>query len=256
MVNKTPSCCPLHQYFSVGGNAMKSLITTIIVMIFLVGCNEGNNKNQRNYIESHPSFFSLRHNDWLSNPWLRQPENLLMLNETLKKVGYHNIISELLSSNPVICQDIYINKLGFDLIDSLVLSYNKRDNSSNYCKEFWARRKAEKNDSVVFLILNDLKYSYKTKMTSGVLQLDADDLQVNDTLRHLLEIEYRSDVLSNELAVSDFTYLKSAGFHQSAYNLLFERYQCQDMNWNRDSLAKTLKHSATPTRAWFEDDTK
>ena len=29
-----------------------------------------------------------------------------------------------------------------------------------------------------------------------------------------------------------------------------------DINWNRDSLVKTLKPSAISIRAWFEDDTK
>ena len=179
-----------------------------------------------------------------------------MLHETFKKVGYNNIISQVLSSNPVICQDIYINKLGYNLVDSLVLSYNKPESSRKYYKEFWERRKAEKNDSAIFLILNEIKYSYKTKMTSGALQLDADDLKVNDTLRHLLEIEYRNDTLTNNLALSDFSYLKSAGFHQSAYNLLFERYRYQHINWNRDSLVKTLKLSDKYLLPWFQDDTK
>ena len=93
-------------------------------------------------------------------------------------------------------------------------------------------------------------------MTSGILQLKADDSKLNDTLKNLLEIEYRYDTLTNELARKDFETLKRLGFHQSAYNLLYERYKYQDITCDRDSLVKTIKQSNKFIYPWFQDDTK
>jgi hypothetical protein len=93
-------------------------------------------------------------------------------------------------------------------------------------------------------------------MASGVLQLQADNSKLNDTLKTLLEIEYRNDTLTADLAMKDFATLKRLGFHQSAYNLLYERHKYQDIKWDRDSLAKTLKQSDKFINPWFQDDTK
>ena len=88
------------------------------------------------------------------------------------------------------------------------------------------------------------------------MQLSADNSKVNDTLRQLLEIEFRYDSLTNKLAIQDFETLKRFGFHQSAYNLLFETYKYQDLQWNTDSLVRTLKQSNKFIYSWFQDDTK
>ncbi len=234
--------------------------TTIYIFIgiflLLASCNNSTNEDRINYIESEPTFFQLRNGDWLTNKWIRKPENLLAIHETFKKVGYNNLIGSILSDNPVIVQDIYINKKGYNLVDSLVLTYKQRDKGSKYYKEFWARRENEKNDSAAFVILSDIQFSYKTKMTSSVLQVQADNSKLNDTLKTLLQIEYRNDTLTTDLALKDFAILRQFGFHQSAYNLLFERYKYQDIRWNRDSLVKTLKPTNTFIFPWFQDDTK
>ena len=43
---------------------------------------------------------------------------------------------------------------------------------------------------------------------------------------------------------------------KSAYNLLYETRKYQDIKWNRDSLAKTLKQTDIFVCPWFQDDTK
>ena len=226
------------------------------LFLLLTSCNNSTTDDRKNYVESEPTFFELRNGDWLPNKWIRKPENLLTIHETFKKVGYNNILGRILSDNPVIVQDIYINKKGYYLIDSLVLTYKKRDEGTKYYKEFWARREKEQNDSAVFVILSDIQYSYKTKMTSGVLQLQADNSKLNDTLKTLLEIEYRNDTSTNELALHDFTMLRQLGFHQSAYNLVFESYKYQDIKWDKEGLVKTLKQTGKFIHPWFKDDTK
>jgi hypothetical protein len=247
----------LRQALLVTSNAMRTTLNILTGLILLLtSCNNSTTEERKNYIESEPTFFKLRNEDWLTNKWIRKPENLLTIHETFKKVGYNNIIGSILSDNPVIVQDIYINKKGYNLIDSLVLTYKERDKGTKYYKEFWARRESEKNDSAVFVILKDIQYSYKTKMTSGVLQLQADNSKLNDTLKTLLEIEYRNNTLTTDLAMKDFTTLRLLGFHQSAYNLLFESYKYQDIKWNKDSLVKTLKQTDKFIYPWFQDDTK
>jgi hypothetical protein len=226
------------------------------LLLLLTSCNNSTTDDRKNYVESEPTFFDLRNEDWLTNKWIRKPENLLTIHETFKKVGYNNIIGSILSDNPVIVHDIYINKKGYNLIDSLVLTYKEQDKGTKYYKEFWARRESEKNDSAVFVILKDIQYSYKTKMTSGVLQLQADNSKLNDTLRTLLEIEYRNDTLTTDLALKDFANLRRLGFHQSAYNLLFESYKYHDIKWNKDSLVNTLKQTDKFIYPWFQDNTK
>lgn len=239
------------------GNAMKTTLNILTgLFLLLTSCKNSTTDDRKIYVESEPTFFELRSGDWLTNKWIRKPENLLTIHETFKKVGYNNILGHLLSDNPVIVQDIYINKKGYHLIDSLVLTYKNRDEGTKYYKEFWARREKEQNDSTVFAILSDIQYSFKAKLSSAVLQLNADNSKLNDTLRQLLEIEFRYDTLTNELALQDFETLKRLGFHQSAYNLLFENYRYQDLKWNRDSLVTTLKQSDKFIYPWFQDDTK
>jgi hypothetical protein len=214
------------------------------------------NEESRSFTESHPSFFELRHGDWTKNKWIRKPENLIMVHETFKKVGYINLIGPYLSDNPLAMQDIYINKKPHHLIDSLLLTYNQPIVKDKYYREFWSRRRAERNDSIVYLILNDIKFSYQTKFASGSLQLDADTNRLNDTLWHLLKIEYRGEAVTPKTARQDFETLRKLGFHQSAYNLLFQIYRYQDIDWDREELAKSLHKADERVDAWFEDDTK
>jgi hypothetical protein len=237
------------------GNVMKSLLYLSIGLFTLTSCDRSTTDDRKSYFESQPTFFQLRHGDWLTNKWIRKPENLLQIHETFKKVGYDVLLARL-SNNPVIFQDIYINKNGRTLIDSLVLTYKHRKEASKYYREFWARREKEQNDSAVFVILSDIQYSARTKMTSGILQMQADNSKVNDTLKSLLQIEYRGDTLTRDLALQDFTLLKKLGFHQSAYNLVFENYKYQDVKWKRDSLINTLKQSDKFVDPWIRDDTK
>jgi hypothetical protein len=231
-------------------------LITLGLLPFLTSCNNSNPDVKSNYIESKPSFFELRNGDWLTNDWIRKPENMLMIHETFKKFGYLNLIGDLLVENPLILQDIFINKQGVNLIDSLVLTYKNRDIGTKYYREFWQRRETEKNDSAVFVILSDIQFSYKTKFTSGLLQLQVNSELVNDTLLKLLDIEFNSDTITKTVAIRRFEDLKQLGFHQSAYNLLFEYYKYQDIRWDKDSLEKTLRKADSYTYPWIIDDTK
>jgi hypothetical protein len=240
------------------GNAMKTTLNILTgLFLLLISCNNSTTDDMKNYVESEPTFFELRNGDWLTNNWIRKPENLLKIHETFKKIGYMNLITDnLLFDNPLIIQGIYINKQANYLLDSLELTYNLLDIKEKYYREFWQRRKAEKNDSVVYIIIKDINFAIKNKMGSAGLSINANPKLVNDTLVNLLEIEFRTDSLTEQLARHDFETLRRLGFHQSAYNLLFETYKYQDLKWNRDSLLTTLKQSNKFIYPWFQDDTK
>lgn len=227
----------------------------IIAVLLITGCNGPSEYKRGPFIESQPCFFDLRHGDWLTNPWIRKPENLLTIHETFKSVGYANIMGNLLANNPVIVQDIYIHKNGYDLLDSLVLTYKHREPGTRYYREFWKRREKEQNDSVVFIILSDIQYACKEKAHAEALQQQANYSILNDTLKSLLEITYRNTPLTPAQAMQDFNTLKQLGFHQSACNLLFESYKYQDIPWNRDSLVRTLTPSGSVVYPWVVDDT-
>ena len=240
------------------GNAMKKKLNVFIGLFLLfISCDSSTNEERLHYIESHPTFFELRNDDWLTNKWIRDSKNLAAIHETFKKIGYKNLISENnLSINPLIIQGIYINKKGADLLDSLELTYNHLEVTEKYYSEFWQRRKVEKNDSIVYIIIKEINYALKNKADSNSIALKANDKIVNDTLFKLLQIEFRNDSLTEQLSLRDFETLRQLGFHESAYNLLFETYKYYDIQWDRDSLIKTLKPSDKIVDAWFQDDTK
>ena len=240
------------------GNTMKKTLHILTgLLLLLTGCTESTIDERKNYVESEPTFFELRNGEWLKNKWIRKPENLLTIHETFKKVGYMNLISNnLIFDNPLLIQDIYINKQGSHLLDSLELSYKDLNIKDKYFRAFWQRRKVEKNDSVVYIIIKDINFSVKNKMLADKLSLKANPKILNDTLVNLLTIEFRRDSLTEHIATQNFETLKRLGFHQSAYNLLFETYKYHDLKWNKDSLSKTLRQSEKFIYPWFQDNIK
>lgn len=240
------------------GNAMKKRLNILLLsFLLLLSCSRTTSDKRKNYVESKPTFFELRNGNWLTNKWIRKPENLLTIHETFKKVGYMNLITDnMLFDKTFILQDIYINRQGCHLLDSLELTYNQPKIKDRYYREFWKRRKGEKNDSVVYVIIKDINFAIKNKMGSAGLSLNAKQENVNDTLAKLLKIEFRTDSLTEQLAIQDFETLRRLGFHQSAYNLLYEKYKYQDVKWNKERLVKKLKQSEKFIYPWFQDDTK
>ena len=207
--------------------------------MLLTSCTSITDK-KTSYIESHTAFFELKNGNWLANKWIRKPKNILEIHETFKKVGYENIIGNTLLSSPTMIGGLYVSKKGHNLLDSLVLTYKNRKLGTKYYAEFWIRREKEKNDSAVFVVLSDIKAIYTDKITSAKMQMMANNSKLNDTLRQLLKIEYRKTSLTKKLAIQDFETLKQLGFHKSAHNLLYEQTKYENINWNKDSLAKTL----------------
>ena len=174
----------------------------------------------------------------------------------LKKFGYPYFTDALLNDNPLILQDIYINKTPFNLIDSLIIAFDNKDLDIKYYREFWLRREKEKNDSIVYEILKDLKSSYVTFLPPEVMSNMADEELVNDTLLQLLQIEYPKQLVSNESAIEHFEKLRELGFHESAFNLLYQRSEYSEVHWDKEALKKKLKTTENYVYPWFEDNKK
>ena len=184
---------------------MNKLLTLNILILLLVSCVNKEKSETEFYAENQTSFFDLRNSDWTKNTWIRKPENLKMVHESFKKFGYgelENLISK--SENHFLIQGIYIKRNFENVMDSLQLTYNKPEIQTKYYAEFWNRRKAEENDSIVFDIIREFN-----SIKSDKKRLNYENQFVNDTLVDLLKIEFSNDNLNSEKAKSNFYKLKN-----------------------------------------------
>jgi hypothetical protein len=231
---------------------MNKLLTLNILILLLVSCVNKEKNESEFYVENNTSFFDLRNSDWTKNEWIRKTENLKTVHESFKKFGYEkleNLISK--NENHFLIQGIYIKRNFENVMDSLQLTYNKPEIQSKYYAEFWNRRKAEKNDSIVYEIIQEFN-----SVKSDKKRLNYENQFVNDTLVDLLKIEFDNDNLNSEKAKSDFYILKKYGLHQSAYNLLFERTEYSELNLEREKLKKELTRVTEFTYPWLIDTEK
>ncbi len=231
---------------------MIRLILILCGFLIFVSCQNGTKKEIEYFKEVKTSFFELRNGDLTENKWIRKPENLTMVHETLKKFNYMDLLKHFYhDSDLFILQGLYIKKDIVTWVDSLILTHEENEIESKYYREFWERRISENNDSVVFEVLKDMqKYKF-----SKVGPAYSEEL-VNDTLFELLTIEFEYDSISKPIAEQNFNKLVKYGFHESAYNLLFERNDYYDIDWDRKELKKKLKKTDKYQDAWLIDNTK
>jgi hypothetical protein len=231
---------------------MKKLLIINILILSLISCSEKQKKESEFYIENRTSFFDLRNSDWTKNDWIRKPENLKTIHETFKKFGYENL-EKLIDKydNEFLIENIYIKRNFDNLIDSLELSYESLKTENKYYVEFWQRRKAERNDSIVYEIIREIKSQKENNE-----KLISDNRFVNDTLFDLLKIEFYDKDLTIKSGEIHFEKLANYGFHQSAYNLLYERYEYSELKFDRDKMKSKLTKSSKYINPWFQDNTK
>ena len=231
---------------------MNKLLTLNILILLLVSCVNKEKNESEVYIEKQTSFFGLNHSDWTKSTWIRKPENLKMVHESFKKFGYEkleNLISK--SENHFLIHGIYIKRNFENVIESLLLTYDKPEIQTKYYSEFWNRRKVENNDSIVYEIIRELN-SIKSDRKS----MNYKNQFVNDTLVDLLKIEFGNRSLSPKKIEADFYTLKKCGLHQSAYNLLFERPENYKVLLEREKLKSELTKATEFTYPWLMDIAK
>jgi hypothetical protein len=247
---------------------MNKIIYILIALSILISCSSSKTGQKNSlgldmntyYIEKKLSFFDPyeltyangKYQGYTYETWIRKPDNLKMIHETFKKIGYERLFERFnYSDNCGFIHDVW--KPCHELIDSLIITYDLDTIESKYYREFWNRRIVEKNDSIVFVILNEVsEIVYQDKVALY------DESFVNDTLFNLLEIREFEDSLTSIKAKENFEYLRTIGLHGSAYNLLYERYAYYDIEWNRSELKATLVTDTLNCcpQDFIEDDTK
>ena len=121
---------------------MKYIIITIGILI-LSSCGNSNEKKViPNFQENDLSFLHLRFGYDKSNKWIKNPDNILILHETFKKIGYNNLIS-----NDEWKDDwnwwLDVKKSPKHLIDSLEITFENYQEAPKYYREFLERRNKE-----------------------------------------------------------------------------------------------------------------
>lgn len=219
---------------------MKTVISLAIAATLLIACSDQpqheENRLTERYIENQNPFIDLFRFRLDSNRWIRQSENIMLVHETFKKGFYTTFLTDsVLDQTPFIFSGIYTTVPLRTRIDSLILTYPDHEHASKYYREFWARRVAEHNDSTVFLVLEEVQ----TIINGDSVRIRSE--HVNDQLSSMIHIvEDWQGNLDETAAMSHFNFLRTSGFHQSAYNLLFESYIYNEAPLNRDSLKNTL----------------
>jgi hypothetical protein len=256
---------PFHVFYTERWRALQKMNRyfqiILLLTLFSVSCTEKQKgSDNQYYVENKLSFFNpyeISYEDGkyvgeTYKKWIREPENLIMVHETFKKIGYKKLFSRFDHSNW--CGfSLDVSRPTSELIDSLIITYETDSISSKYFKEFWNRRKAEQNDSTVFGILKEV-----SSIVYNDKKVHINNSIVNDTLYNLINIREFEDSIDEEKAEENFNYLKSIGLHNSAYNLLYERYRYYDIKWNKEELEKKLNKDTINCCPWafIEDDTK
>jgi hypothetical protein len=231
---------------------MNKLLTISLIICLFLSCNNEEKSESEYYAETQTSFFDLRNGDLTKNSWIRKPENLKMVHESFKIFGYaklENLISK--SENHFLIQGIYIKRNFDSVMDSLELTYKKPEIQTKYYAQFWNRRDAEQNDSIVYEIIREFNSIKEDKK-----KLHVEKQFVNDTLVDLLKIEFDNENLNSIKAKNDFYKLKNYGLHQSAYNLLYERAEYSELDLDRDKLKQELTKTKEYKNAWLMDNEK
>lgn len=227
-----------------------------ILLLIVTSCGAPDSDVRNTYyVEKRLSFYDPYNETFTFDQWIRDPKNIKVIHETIKKYGYKKLFpSDDLTSDNCSYTGIHdlVTKPCKDIIDSLIITYPYFDSSPKYYKEFWLRRQKEKNDTTVYEVLKEIKAELFTQQKQ---QIEA--RLVNDTLLNLIKITVEKPETDAQ-ALKNFQYLKSIGLHGSAYNLLFERYSYYKIKWDNETLKKGLKRDTAnccPLPV-IEDDTK
>ncbi len=232
------------------------------LLMFFFACISNTNEEVIYYKEKQFSFSHLRDGTYnLSDKWIKKSENILMLHETFKKIGYKKLLTDFDSSQTLFygLSSFYldINKSFKTLVDSLELTYSNYEAAPKYYKEFWRRRVVEKNEAAVYRVLKEVKLEMLENE-----QLKFDETRVNDTLYNLLSYEVPKRKLSESERQIFLNYLKDIGLHQSIENVItgendhFDSSKLAHSSYEILEKLTVVNANSTASITWFEDNTK
>ena len=231
------------------------IILGLLSALILISCAISKKKTLEYlpcYFENKLSFYDPLSSEWWDTNytyhfWIRKSENIKIVHESFKKIGYQRLIDNFYFA------DWSSKKMPLiERIDSLIITFQLDTINSKYYYEFWDRRIKERNEDTVYEVLREIQSILRKEFVT------LNDKFVNDTLVNLIEIDISEDSLTNEIAMKNFVYLKSVGFHQSAYNLLYERYRYYEIDWDRKLLESSLSidTNCLCVTPWIQDNTK
>jgi len=159
-------------------------IILFVTLFSLIACDSSDSKKLiPSYNERELSFSHLKNGYDVTNSWIKDPDNIIMLHETFKKIGYNNLVNRDLWEGKGYWY-LDVNKSPQNWIDSLELTYSNFEFAPKYYREFWQRRKVDNNDKVVYNVVREIKQIF---IDNG--ELDYSQALVNDTLNRLKTIQ-------------------------------------------------------------------
>ena len=228
---------------------MKKLV--FLSILFFIACVNKEVDEIPHFKEKTLSFGFLQEGYNPSNKWIKDPQNIEMLHETFKSVGYTQILEHLNWKEDWTLQIDNTRSLE-NLIDSLHLSYDNYSIAPKYYREFWQRRIKESNDQVVYKVLSEIK-------AIGFGQEEFQNLNtqlVNDTLKYLTEVELL-DSITTQQAQSFLDYLVKTGMHESAFNVRSgDNSKFRDITWESEQIYEKLTITKEYMKPWVRADRK
>jgi hypothetical protein len=230
---------------------MKNYICYLYILLILFSCQQKTKKSNVHFVEENLNYGSeIRHieskNDIVmlissyksmgfpeNDNWIRKWDNIKLLNDIFKKIGYKKIISDSIyfsknDSNWINKDSDWYNLSYSNIIDSLIIYKKGNIKKGNYFSEFWERRKKDKNEMDVYNVVLDIKKNYEKK--EKVEALNISDLRLYSLIK--ANLEYLDNKKYNEY----INVLKHYDLNQSVY-FLTERNESH----NNDSIIKLLK---------------
>ncbi len=227
---------------------MNKIFGIFLISASLFACEISTIREKPKYQEKDLGFYKASDKDYTASTWIRKSENIEIAHETFKKIGYKNLADKYGWCWPL--QGVF--RPCNELIDSLILTFQTDTINSVYYKEFWERRRKEDNHEMVYKVLKEIDSIQDGISVTPKLK------KVNDTIYKMVQIISFSDSINQSEANENFKFLVRTGLHESAYNLLYERYEYYDIDWNQEELTTVLKSDSSRGNVWpiIEDDTK
>ncbi|MEO0470058.1 MAG: hypothetical protein AAF206_10595 [Bacteroidota bacterium] len=182
--------------------------------------------------------------------WIRNPENLSMVFQTIKAVGMEKIVSRENYRRKIDLSEDWQGRTLDGIVKDFLASDTASTGADPYYNEFWLRRKAEGNHALVYTILTEVDAFYNDGNV-------AEPGPVNDTLQNLLAYNFQllhpSDPITSAQAYDYFAYLKEIGLEHSAYELawFWNSYPpTEEWTINADSLVQSLQPDTLSEKEW------
>lgn len=167
--------------------------------------------------------------------WMRQDKNLLLFHNSLKRVGYKNLLSYKEYNTPIkfsFSKDIEWSGMSYkQIIDSLIYYKSNNIKRENYYTKFWKRRKKENNSRTLYVILKDIQKEYRN--SNSIYESNDEN---KNLLFKLLKANFKLIKENNEASFNSyFKTLIESELCLSAYLLINEKHY-DNLIQNKDSL--------------------